>query len=57
MNNNKVKCPVCQLDINGESFNCSVCDNTGFVTKEEAKQLIESRKYFDELLNKNNTNE
>ncbi len=50
---NKVPCPACTTDINGEYWNCSECGNTGTVSKKEAKRLQDNAEFFNQIMFEN----
>ena len=52
-NTNEVKCPACETDINGEYFNCNLCENTGVVDKAVADKYNADNNFWNDLLNKN----
>lgn len=57
MKTDKVKCPACSIDIDGEYHNCAICNNTGELERAIVIQLQHDREFYTELLNQNKDNE
>ena len=51
----EIKCPCCEVNIDGDYWFCSVCNDTEKILKSEAELLLRDRIFFENLLflNKN----
>jgi hypothetical protein len=47
-----VKCPNCQMSIDGDYFNCTTCDNAGMIPAKLAEIVTDNNNFWTQMLNK-----
>jgi hypothetical protein len=49
----KIKCPACEVSIDGDYWPCSVCSDTGEVEPEKAQAWLDNINYYYYMLRNN----